>query len=82
VTSPERSPALPQVPGMREAGMPDFNVLNYFALVAPKGTPEAVVRQINTTLAEIVQQADVKERLAKDALEPAAAHRSSCGSSC
>jgi tripartite-type tricarboxylate transporter receptor subunit TctC len=72
VTSPERSPALPQVPGMREAGMPDFNVLNYFALVAPKGTPEAVVRQINTTLAEIVQQADVKERLAKDALEPAA----------
>lgn len=71
VTSPERSPALPQVPGMKEAGMPDFNVLNYFALVAPRGTPEAVVQQINTALAQVVQMPDVKERLAKDALEPA-----------
>lgn len=71
VTSPDRSPALPQVPGMREAGLPDFNVLNYFALVAPKGTPDAVVQRINTALAQIAQLPDVKERLARDALEPA-----------
>lgn len=71
VTSPGRSPALPQVPGMKEAGMSDFNVLNYFALVAPKGTPDAVVQQLNAALAQIVQLPDVKERLAKDALEPA-----------
>ncbi|MBQ0920355.1 tripartite tricarboxylate transporter substrate binding protein [Hydrogenophaga aromaticivorans] len=71
VTSPERSPALPQVPGMQEAGMADFNVLNYFALVAPKGTPEAVVQQLNAALARVVEMADVKERLGKDALEPA-----------
>lgn len=71
VTSPERSPALPQVPGMKEAGMADFNVLNYFALVAPKGTPDGVVQQINAALAQVVTLPDVKERLAKDALEPA-----------
>jgi tripartite-type tricarboxylate transporter receptor subunit TctC len=71
VTSPDRSPALPQVPGMKESGMPDFNVLNYFAIVAPKGTPEAVVQQLNAALARIVEMPDVKERLAKDALEPA-----------
>lgn len=71
VTSPERSPALPNVPGMKEAGMADFNVLNYFALVAPKGTPDAVVQQINAALTRVVQMPDVKERLAKDALEPA-----------
>ena len=68
VTSPERSPALPQVPGMREAGMPDFNVLNYFAIVAPKGTPDEVVARLNAGLAQMVQLPDVKERLAKDAL--------------
>lgn len=71
VTSPERSPALPQVPGMKEAGMADFNVLNYFALVAPRGTPEDVVQRINAALAQVVTLPDVKERLAKDALEPA-----------
>lgn len=72
VTSPERSPALPQVPGMREAGMADFNVLNYFALVAPKATPEPVVQLINAALAQVVQLPDVKERLNRDALVPAA----------
>jgi tripartite-type tricarboxylate transporter receptor subunit TctC len=71
VTSPERSPALPQVPGMREAGMADFNVLNYFALVAPRGTPEPVLQQLNAALAQLVQLPDVKERLARDALVPA-----------
>lgn len=71
VTSPERSPALPNVPGMKEAGMADFNVLNYFALMAPRGTPEPLVQQINAALAQVVQMPDVKERLAKDALEPA-----------
>ncbi|OOG79563.1 twin-arginine translocation pathway signal protein [Hydrogenophaga sp. A37] len=71
VTSPGRSPALPQVPGMQEAGFADVNVLNYFALVAPKGTPDAVVQQINAALAQIVAMPNVKERLAKDALEPA-----------
>ena len=71
VTSPERSPALPQVPGMKEAGMPEFNVLNFFALVAPRNTPEPVVQQINAALALVVQMPDVKDRLAKDALEPA-----------
>ena len=71
VTSPERSPALPEVPGMKEAGMPDFNVLNYFALVAPRGTPEPVVQQINAALAQVMQMPEVKERLVKDALAPA-----------
>ena len=56
---------------MQEAGLGDVNVLNYFALVAPKGTPDAVVQKINAALAQAVTLPDVKERLAKDALEPA-----------
>lgn len=71
VTSPQRSPALPDVPGMREAGMPDFNVLNYFALVAPSGTPADVVARINAALGAIVAMPDVKARLQRDAVQPA-----------
>lgn len=71
VTSPQRSPALPDVPGMREAGMPDFNVLNYFALVAPRGTPADVVARINAALGTIVAMPDVQARLQRDAVEPA-----------
>lgn len=71
VTSPQRSPALPDVPGMQEAGMPDFNVLNYFALVAPRGTPGDVVARINAAMSAIVAMPDVKARLQRDAVEPA-----------
>lgn len=71
VTSQRRSSALPQVPSMEEAGLPGFNVLNYFALVAPRGTPASVVQTLNAALARVVEQPDVKARLALDALEPA-----------
>lgn len=71
VTSQRRSSALPQVPSMEEAGLPGFNVLNYFALVAPRGTPASVVQTLNAALALVVERPDVKARLALDALEPA-----------
>jgi len=70
VTSAQRSPALPDVPSMTEAGMPDFNVLNYFGLMAPKATPAAVVRTLNAALAQVLALPEVKERFAKDALTP------------
>jgi tripartite-type tricarboxylate transporter receptor subunit TctC len=71
VTSQRRSSALPQVPSMDEAGLPGFNVLNYFALVAPRGTPASVVQTLNAALAVVVERPEVKARLALDALEPA-----------
>lgn len=71
VTSVERSPALPAVAGMRESGMPDFNVLNFFALMAPKGTPGEVVDRLNQSLAAVVSLPEVLLRLKRDAVEPA-----------
>jgi tripartite-type tricarboxylate transporter receptor subunit TctC len=56
---------------MEEAGLPGFNVLNYFALMAPRGTPSSVVQTLNAALALVVELPDVKARLALDALEPA-----------
>ncbi len=71
VTSAKRSPALPEVPSMAEAGYADFDVLNYFGLVAPKATPSAVVERLNAALAKVVALPDVRARFAADALESA-----------
>ncbi len=71
VTSAKRSPALPDVPSMAEAGFSNFDVLNYFGLMAPKATPAAVVDRLNAALAKAVALPDVRARFAADALEPA-----------
>lgn len=72
VTSAKRSPALPDVPSMAESGLADFDVLNYFALAAPAGTPAGVIEKLNAALNAVVAQADVLARLKQDALEPSA----------
>jgi tripartite-type tricarboxylate transporter receptor subunit TctC len=71
VTSAKRSPALPDVPSMAESGLADFDVLNYFALAAPAGTPAAVIDKLNAALNAVVAQPEVLARLKQDALEPA-----------
>jgi len=50
VTSPKRLALLPDVPTMRESGFPDFVVRAFFGLVAPAGTPAAIVDKLNTTI--------------------------------
>jgi tripartite-type tricarboxylate transporter receptor subunit TctC len=71
VTSAKRSPALPDVPSMAEAGFAGFDVLNYFGLVAPKATPVATLERLNAALAKVVALPDVRARFAADAIEPA-----------
>jgi hypothetical protein len=45
VTSRERTPALPDVPSMAEAGVTGYEVLNWFGMFAPIGTPEPIVKR-------------------------------------
>jgi tripartite-type tricarboxylate transporter receptor subunit TctC len=71
VTSAKRSAALPNVPSMAESGLRGFDVLNYFGIVAPAGTPQGVVARLNAELHRIVAQADVVKRFVGDALEAA-----------
>ena len=71
VTSAKRSPALLDVPSMAESGLADFDVLNYFALAAPVGTPVAVIEKLNAAVNAVVAQPEVLARLKQDALEPA-----------
>ena len=72
VTSARRSPALPDVPNMAESGLADFDVLNYFGLVAPRATPQPVLDKLNAAIVRMVTLPEVKTRFASDAVEPAA----------
>lgn len=72
VSTPQRSSALPQVPGLAETAMEALTALNYFGLVAPRGTPNVALRRINGALPGILADNDVQNRFRSDALEPAA----------
>jgi len=69
VTSAKRSPALPDVPSMSEAGFKGFDVLNFFALAAPAGTPAAIIEKLNTALNKVVAMPEVLARFKSDAVD-------------
>ncbi len=71
VTSAKRSPALPDVPSMSEAGLSGIDVVNYFALAAPIGTPAAVIEKLNLALNKVVVLPEVTTRFRADAVEAA-----------
>ena len=63
IATKERSPALPDVPTMAEAGMPEFEVSAWSALFAPKGTPKELVDALAAALDKALDDATVKARL-------------------
>ncbi len=69
VTSAKRSPVLPDVPSMSEAGFKGFDVLNFFALAAPTGTPAVVIEKLNTALNKVLAMPDVLARFKVDAVD-------------
>jgi tripartite-type tricarboxylate transporter receptor subunit TctC len=71
VTSARRSSALPEVPSMLEAGFSGIDVLNYFALMAPAGTPPAIVNSLNAAINKVVALPEVVTRFKADAVEAA-----------
>lgn len=71
VTSAKRSSALPDVPSMTEAGFAGIDVVNYFALMAPTGTPEPVISALNAAINKVVTLPEVLARFKADAVEAA-----------
>ena len=72
VTGPKRLPILPEVPTVGESGFPDYLVDNMYMLMAPAGTPAAVVRLLRDHIAQVLALPEVRERLAAQAFEPVA----------
>ena len=70
VTSPKRSADLPDLPTMVEAGYPEFVMTFWTGVVAPAGTPAAVIARLNGVINDGLKSAEMKERLAKFRVEP------------
>jgi len=72
VASPERLAAIPDVPTTAESGLPGLDIVQYYGLVVPAGTPPAIVARLNKELRTIVSSEDVKKRIISDGGGPLA----------
>ena len=69
VTAAKRSPLFPELPTVAEAGLPGYEAVLHYGIVAPAGTPRAVVAKFNAALNAALAKDDVKRRIAVDGAE-------------
>jgi tripartite-type tricarboxylate transporter receptor subunit TctC len=69
VTGARRAPLLPNVPSWQEAGVPNADVINYWGIVAPAGTPREIIVKLNVEVNRVLAQQDVRERLEREGAE-------------
>ncbi len=72
VTGERRTPGLPDVPTMREAGFPEVTVYSWYGFLAPTGTPAAAVERLNREVNAIIRSPAIVERLLREGGEPLA----------
>lgn len=72
VTSAKRAMALPETPTIAESGLADFEASTWVGIVAPVGTPRALIQRINRDIHSVIAEPEMKNQLLSRALEPAA----------
>jgi tripartite-type tricarboxylate transporter receptor subunit TctC len=70
VTSAKRSPIFPDLPTVAEAALPGYEAVLHYGIVAPAGTPRAIIDKLSAALRAAVMSEDLKSRLADDGAEP------------
>ncbi|WP_428564874.1 Bug family tripartite tricarboxylate transporter substrate binding protein [Ramlibacter sp.] len=70
IASPKRFPSLPDVPTLKEAGIDGPDLASWFVLMAPAGTPDDVVANLNKEVNAVLAQPDVRQRLLDIGLVP------------
>lgn len=70
VTGLQRAPAVPGVPTVAEAGLPGFEVVGFFGVMAPAATPREIVTRLNGEIAKVLAQPDIREKFVSQALDP------------
>ena len=66
VTTAKRWPGTPELPTMQEAGVPGFEITQWYGLIAPARTPRPIITKLNKEIARILHLPDVKEKMAAD----------------
>ena len=69
VTSPKRAIRAPDVPTIAEGGVPGYEAVQWFGVLAPAGTPREIISRVHGEIVRLLQVADVKERLLNDGAE-------------
>ncbi len=72
VTGATRSPQFPDLPTVAQAGLPGYDAGLHYGLVAPAGTPAAVIEKLNAALRAAVTSPEFKEKISADGVEPLA----------
>jgi len=70
VTSTKRSPLLPDVPTVSEAGLPGFDVTSWYGVFAPAALPRNLVTRVNGDISAVLEAPDLRERLQRMDAEP------------
>ena len=70
VTSAKRSPELPDVPTIAEAGVPGYEATSWFGMFAPAGTPADVTAKLHGVIVKALADADVKKKISEQGAEP------------
>lgn len=70
VTSAKRSAIAPNIPAVAEAGVPGYAVVSWYGILAPAGTPAAIVSKLNREIGAIMKSPAMKEWLEQDGAEP------------
>ncbi len=69
-TGRTRSPVLPDVPTVSEAGVPGYEAVIWLGIMAPTGTPKAIVERLNAEIRKVVNSTEVKDAWAKQGAAP------------
>jgi tripartite-type tricarboxylate transporter receptor subunit TctC len=69
VTSLKRTSAMPDVPTVHESGLPGFEIVGWYGLLAPAGLPKPILHRLNTEIVRIVEQPAFREGVAADGAE-------------
>jgi tripartite-type tricarboxylate transporter receptor subunit TctC len=70
VSGPKRIEALPEVPPVAEAGVPGYEAVQWYALLAPAGTPQDIITRLHREAMQALKTPEMKEKLAADGAEP------------